>query len=66
MPQLPYHVYMDLDVVNNDFASPTPPRIRFAETRGASFLGGDNADYVCSFIRRSPQTTSSPSAFIPR
>ena len=37
MSPLPYHVYLDLDVCNNDFASDTPPKLRFEETRNHPF-----------------------------
>ena len=66
MPPLPYHVYMDLDVVNNDFASQTPLPLRFEEIRDAPFLDGDSADYFCSVIRFTLQTGNSLPVFIPR
>ena len=28
----PYHVYMDLDVMNNDYNSTSKPQLRFEET----------------------------------
>ena len=43
MPQQPYHVYVDLDAVNNDFSSKSPPLLRFDETRDYPFLDGDSA-----------------------
>ena len=66
MPPLPYHVYMDLDVVNNDFASQAPLPLRFEEIRDAPFLDGDSADYFCSVIRFTLQTGNSLPVFIPR
>ena len=66
MPSLPYHVYMDLDVINNDFTSPTPPLLRFEEIRDAPFLDGDSADYFCSVIRFSLQTGNSLPVFVPK
>ena len=29
----PYHVYMDLDVINNDYNSTSKPQLRFEEPR---------------------------------
>ena len=66
MPSLPYHVYMDLDVINNDFTSPTPPPLRFEEIRDAPFLDGDSADYFCSVVRFSLQTGNSLPVFVPK
>ena len=42
---LPYHVYLDLDVINNDFSSSPPPLLKFEETRNAPFLDGSSSDY---------------------
>ena len=47
----PYHVYMDLDVMNNDYNSTSKPQLRFEETRNTPFLPGDSADYFCSIVR---------------
>ena len=67
MPALPYHVYLDLDVVNNNFsASDKPPLLRFEETRNAPFLDGDSSDYFCSIIRFSLQTGNLLPVFIPK
>ena len=33
----PYHVYMDLDVMNNDYNSTSKPHLRFEETRNTPF-----------------------------
>ena len=33
----PYHVYMDLDVMNNDYNSTSKPQLRFEETRTLRF-----------------------------
>ena len=41
----PYHVYMDLDVINNDYTSTIAPQLRFDETRNNPFLDGDAFDY---------------------
>jgi hypothetical protein len=62
----PYHIYMDLDVINNDFSSATKPQLRFEETRNTPFLPGDSADYFCSIIRFNIQTGNSLPVFIPR
>ena len=61
------HVYLDLDVVNNNFRSEaTAPVLRFEETRNSPYLDGDSADYYCSIIRFSIQTGNSLPVFIPR
>ena len=65
-PSLPYHVYLDLDVVNNDFSSITPPPLKFEENRNAPFLDGSSADYFCSIVRFSIQTGNSLPVFIPK
>ena len=62
----PYHVYMDLDVINNDYSSTTPPQLRFEETRNQPFLDGDSSDYFCSILRFSIQTGNTLPIFIPR
>ena len=56
MPPLPYHAYLDLDVINNDFSRSAPPLLKFEETRNAPFLGGDSSEYFCSIVRFSTQT----------
>ncbi len=62
----PYHVYMDLDVVDNDYSSTSKPRLRFEETGTTPlFLPGDSADYVCSIARFNIQTGNALPAFIP-
>ena len=66
MPQQPYHVYVDLDAVNNDFSSKSPPLLRFDETRDYPFLDGDSAEYFCSVVRFSIQTANSLPVFIPK
>jgi hypothetical protein len=62
----PYHVYMDLDVVNNDHNSISKPQLRFEETRNTPFLPGDSADYFCSIVRFSIQTGNTLPVFIPK
>lgn len=62
----PYHVYHDLNVVNNDYTNNSAPHLRFEESRDASFLDGDAADYFVSIIRFSIQTANySLPVFIP-
>ncbi len=56
MPSSPYHVYLDLDVINNDYSSNSPPQLRLEENGNARFLDGDNKDYICSIARFSIQT----------
>ena len=62
----PYHVYMDLDVMNNDYNSTSKPHLRFEETRNTPFLPGDSADYFCSIVRFNIQTGNTLPVFIPR
>jgi hypothetical protein len=61
----PYHVYMDMDVINNNYSGDSPPHLRFEETRNAPFLDGDSSEYFCSIIRFSIQTANSLPVFIP-
>ena len=35
-----YHVYLDLDVINNDYENKGYPILRFEETRNNPFSGG--------------------------
>lgn len=62
----PYHVYMDLDVVNNEYSATSKPQLRFEETRNTPFLPGDSADYFCSIIRFNIQTGNTLPVFIPK
>ncbi len=66
MPSSPYHVYLDLVVINNDCSSNSPPQLRFEESRNAPFLDGDSKDYVCSIARFSIQTANTLPVFIPK
>ena len=60
----PYHVYMDLDVVNNDYNATNEPQLRFEEPRSTPFLSGDSADYFCSVVHFNIQTGSALPVFI--
>ena len=62
----PYHVYMDLDVISNDYTSATAPQLRFEETRNNPYLDGDAFDYFCCILRFTIQTGNSLPVFIPR
>jgi len=62
----PYHVYMDLDVVNNDYNATTKSHLRFEETRNMPFLPGDSADYFCSIVRFNIQTGNTLPVLIPK
>ena len=63
----PYHVYIDLDVLNNDFDSGAQShRLEFQETRNSPFLDGDASNYFCSIVRFSIQTGNALPVFIPR
>ena len=60
------HVYVDLDIVNNDMTSDvSAPSLRFQETRSAPYIEGDSAYYLCSNTRFSIQTGTSLPVFIP-
>ncbi|MFM7985883.1 MAG: phage minor capsid protein, partial [Candidatus Fonsibacter sp.] len=62
----PHHVYLDLDVINNDYtANVTRPYLRFEEIRNTPFLDGDSAEYFCSIVRLTIQTRSTLPVFIP-
>ena len=66
MVQDPHHVYLDLDVTNNDYtANKTRPYLRFEEIRNTPFLDGDSAEYFCSIVRFTIQTGNSLPVFIP-
>ncbi len=62
----PYHVYMDLDVINNDYNATRKPQLRFEETRNTPSPPGDSADYFCSIVRLNIQTGSRLPVFIPK
>ena len=48
----PYHVYLDLDVISNDYKHDgSPPYLRFEEIRNTPFLDGDSSEYFCSIVR---------------
>ena len=67
MSQQPYHIYLDLDVLNNSVASGAKPQqLVFEETRNTPFLDGDASEYFCSIVRFSIQTGSSLPVFVPR
>ena len=66
MIQDPHHVYLDLDVINNDYtANATRPYLRFEEIRNTPFLDGDSAEYFCSIVRFTIQTGNTLPVFIP-
>ena len=63
----PYHIYLDLDVLNSDTApSSRAPVLSFEETRTHPFLEGSASDYFVSIVRFSIQTGTSLPVFIPR
>ena len=62
----PYHVYMDLEVINTDYNATGKPQLRFEETRNTPFIPGDSTDYFCSVVRFSTQTGNALPVFIPR
>ena len=63
----PHHVYLDLDVINNDYKHDgPPPYLRFEEIRNTPFLDGDSSEYFCSIMRFTIQTSNTLPVFIPR
>ena len=44
-------MYMDLDVLNDDYATGVSQPLRFEEARNTPFLDGDSVDYCCSVVR---------------
>ena len=66
MLQDPHHVYLDLDVINNDYTTNgTRPYLKFEEIRNTPFLDGDSAEYFCSIVRFTIQTGNTLPVFIP-
>ncbi|MFM7978951.1 MAG: hypothetical protein ACKPKO_06505, partial [Candidatus Fonsibacter sp.] len=64
--QDPYHVYLDLDVINKDCTHVgSPPYLRFEKIRNTPFLDEDSSDYFCNIVRFTMQTTNSLPLFIP-
>ena len=62
----PFHVYLDLDVLNNDtHPTSTPPQLSFQETRTQPFLDGTADDYFVAIARFSIQTGGALPVFIP-
>ena len=56
----PDHVYLDIDVINNDYTHDgSPPYLRFEKIRNAPFLEGDRSEYFCSIVRFTVQTANS-------
>ena len=63
----PHHVYLDLDVINNDYKHDgSPPYLRFEEIRNTPFLDGDSSEYFCSIMRFTIQTGNTLPVFLPR
>ena len=62
----PTHVYLDLDVRNDDVETvSSPPPLNFDETRLHPFLNGDASDYFCTIARFTLDTSISIPVFIP-
>ena len=62
----PCHVYVDLDVINNDYNATSKSYLRFEETRNTPILPGDSADYFCSVVRFNVQTGNTLPVLIPK
>ena len=64
--QDPHHVYLDLDVINNNHTpGGSPPYLRFEEIKNMPFLDGDSSEYFCSIVRFTIQTGNTLPVFIP-
>ena len=62
----PNHIYLDLDVINNNYnQSGPPPYLRFGEIKNTFFLDGDSAEYFCNIMRFTIQTGNTLPVFIP-
>jgi hypothetical protein len=62
----PFHVYLDLDVLNNDTnPASKAPQLSFEETRTQPFLDGTADDYFVAIARFSIQTGGTLPVFIP-
>ena len=62
----PTHVYLDLNVRNDDMDTvSSPPPLNFDETRLHPFLNGDASDYFCTIARFTLDTSNSIPVFIP-
>ena len=62
----PHHVYLDLDVINNNENNKVIPSLRFEEIRNTPFLDGDSSEYFCSIVRFTIQTGNTLPVFIPK
>lgn len=61
----PYHIYYDMNLINNDSSFPAPPvRFQYKETRSNYFLLSPQ-DYYMSIVRFNLQTPTLP-VFIPQ
>ena len=61
----PFHIYYDMNVINNDSSFPAQPvRFQYKETRSNYFLGSPQ-DYFMSIVRFNLQTPTLP-VFIPQ
>ena len=62
----PFHVYLDLNVFNNDLTpSSKAPQLSFEETRTQPFLEGTADDYFVAIARFTVQTGGALPVFIP-
>ena len=56
----PYHIYYDLNILNNDTTgTQRPPFLQFTEIRNSPYLMNPS-DYFCSVVRFSLETPSLP------
>ena len=63
----PHHVYLDQEVINNDYKHDgPPPYLRFEETKNTPFLDGDSSEYFCSIMRFTVPTGNTLPVCIPR
>jgi hypothetical protein len=56
----PYHIYYDLNIINNDnFGTRKPPSLQFTEIRNSPYLSNPS-DYFASVVRFSLETPTLP------
>jgi len=61
----PYHIYYDLNILNNDTTgTKQPPFLQFTEIRNSPYINNPS-DYFCSVVRFSVETPTLP-LFIPQ
>ena len=65
LDEIPYHIYYDTSITNNDITGNHPLRLNFSETRSGGSLISNPSDYFFSIVRFEVQTPNLP-VFIPQ